>query len=182
MKVCEFIAEFNNMNENDKGEFINNHIVTDYVPYEKKITICKNIIENTVYENRDIDGEIEKVFKINSCARYMYYVLWIIKLYTDIEIEFTDGEGLKAFNLLNKDCLIDAIIGMISEKEINEFDKILSMTFDDFLTNEHDIVSYIDNKLMNVRNLVNLFIGQLQESVTNMSSNNIVQTFNRKSK
>lgn len=182
MTVYEFIAELNKTSDDAKEAFIKKHIVTDYIPYEKKIAVCEKIIENTSYENRNIDGEKVKAFKLNSCARYMYYVLWMIKLYTDIEIEFADGKGLEVFNLLNKGGLIDIVIGMISEKETSEFKQILDMVFDDMLVNERDIVSYIDDKILGLRSLVNLFMGQLENVISNIKAEDITQALNKRAK
>ena len=145
ISVSKFIEEYKN--SSDKDACIERHIVTDYIPYEKKIAICNNIVNISSYKTVVINDEEKKIFNVDSRSRYVLFTLEAIRNYTDIDIEFSNGKMIEGFNLLNKESLIDAILSAVSERDYSELSTVLNMTIDDLFTNERSITSYIDNKL-----------------------------------
>lgn len=86
MTVNEFIEEYNKqINDDAKTKFIKKHIVTDYVNYEEKIVLCKNVINASTYV-LDENGSYSDIIKFNTPTRYMLYTLTIIDTYTDIDV------------------------------------------------------------------------------------------------
>lgn len=120
-------------------EFIKKHITTDYVDYVTKVVYCKNIIKASCYIK---DGDREFI-NINSENRYLFFVMRLIELYTDIEI---DNENVVSeYDKLNKIGAIDVLISAIPEKEYTEFSTLLNMKMDDFRDNEYSITALLYN-------------------------------------
>lgn len=122
-------------------DFIKKHIVTDYVSFLEKEVMCGNIVNSTtriIEENREI-------LKINSSARYLLFVMHLINIYTDIEIDFTDAKYVYQYDDLNKVGAIDNLIAAIPEREYSEFSTLLNMKLDDFRDNEYSITALLYN-------------------------------------
>ena len=122
-------------------DFIKKHIVTDYVDFVTKDVYCTNIVRATTHAK---EGEIEYI-KINSTYRYMFFVLRLIELYTDIELDFENGGFVKQYDELNKVGAIDTIINAIPESEYSEFSTLLNMKMDDFYQNEYSVPAILYN-------------------------------------
>ena len=120
-------------------DFLNKHIVTDYVDILKKSVICQGIVKATCYAK---DGDREFV-KFNRVGQYIFFIMKLIELYTDIEI---DGNRLSdQYDELNKVGAINALISAIPESEYNEFYTILNMCIDDMRDNEYSITALLYN-------------------------------------
>lgn len=120
-------------------EFIKKHITTEYVDYITKVVYCKNIVKASCYIK---DGDREFI-EISSEKRYLFFVMRLIKLYTDIEID--DENVVSEFDKLNKIGAIDVLIAAIPEKEYTEFSTLLNMKMDDFRENEYSITALLYN-------------------------------------
>lgn len=141
--VKDFCKKYNETNlEQTKQALIEKVMNPHYVPYEMKITICEKIIENSYYKKNN-DG-IKKLH-VNSPAQYMLYCLWLVKQYTNINIDLSNS--LEEFNLLNENELIDIIVNNIPDKELKEFRMILDMVENDVMQNEYEIHSFISNQV-----------------------------------
>ena len=79
-------------------EFIKKHIVNEYVDYLTKDAYCSKIVESSTHIQ---DGE-HTIIKVNSTVRYMLFVMRLIELYTDIDINFEDVQFIKQYDELNK--------------------------------------------------------------------------------
>ena len=158
--VKEFIEKYNSINDDDKRiEFIKNHIVDRYVPYEEKATVCKRIIKAS--SKSEIDGK--SVYHQNSIARYMLFGLNMIDLYTDIVIDF--GESLKQFNLFDKYNLIEEIMDNILYTEKRKMETILQMVSVDYYENERSIQSNICKINEIILSVANEFTKCLRDSI-----------------
>lgn len=117
--------------------FIKKHIVTDYINIASKIAHCNVIIDNTCYIE---DGGI-KVIKFNRVVRHIWFIMKMIDLYTDIEINdvFTD------YDKLNNSGAIGDLLVNIPESEYAEFSTILNMMIDDLRDNEYSITALLYN-------------------------------------
>ena len=140
-KICKKYNETNV--EQTKQALIEKIMNPHYVPYEMKITVCEKIIENSYYKKNN-DGENKKLH-INSPAQYMLYCLWLVKQYTNIEVDFS--KSLEEFNMLNENELIDIIFSNIPERELKEFRMILDMVENDVIQNEYEMHAYISNQI-----------------------------------
>lgn len=120
-------------------DFINKHIVTDYVSIVEKDALCTHIVESTCYVK---EGD-KKFIKFNSVGRYIFFVMKLIDIYTDIEIG-TDRLDLQ-YDELNKVGAIGALMDAIPESEYTEFSTILNMKVDDLRDNEYSITAMLYN-------------------------------------
>ena len=120
-------------------EFIKKHITTEYVDYVTKVVYCKNIVKASCYIK---DGDREFI-KINSEKRYLFFVMRLIELYTDIEID--EDNVVSEYDKLNKIGAIDVLMSAIPEKEYTEFSTLLNMEMDDFRDNEYSITALLYN-------------------------------------
>lgn len=130
-------------------EFLQKHIVTDYIPYLTKDAYCTNIVDVT---SRIKEGN-RSIIKINNSMRYMLFTMNFIALYTDIDIAFEDGKFIDQYDELNKVGAIDMLIGGVPDecvefipiKEYSEFSNILNMKLDDLRDNEYSVAAMLYN-------------------------------------
>lgn len=138
MKVKEFINKCETSKDLDKT--MEEVVTVTYLPYAEKINLCEKILNTTCYTNTE-----PKLFKINSPARKMLLMLSFVDKYTDIEIDWNNV--LQDFDDLSRSHYIGMLLSKIDEAEIQQCYSILEMMLDDLITNERDLVSYIDTKI-----------------------------------
>lgn len=177
--VKEFCKKYNETNlEQIKEDLIKKAMNPHYVSYEMKITICEKIVENSYYKKNN-DG-IKKLH-IDSPAQYMGYCLWLIKTYTNIEINFENS--LDEFNKLNECGLLDVILSSIPENEYKEFNIILDMVRNDVLQNEYETHAFISNQVERFGELFGAIakpaIEQLTKTLENMDEKTIDKMVNK---
>ena len=133
MKIDEFIRKYNAAKDKDK--FITGCIKKTYIPYSEKVADCQRIINATM----ETGGE----FRVNTPAQFMIFTVNIISKYTDIEYE----NVLTTFEKLDELNLINAIISHIPEREYSTYNTLLSMTQDDYMENNRNLISFIETKV-----------------------------------
>ena len=135
MKLDTFIKEY----KTDKSDgLIKSRIKKAYIPYEEKISSCDRIIKATSYKKVGDD----EIYSQDSTARYMLFILELIRLYTDIEIDFT--HSLECFNKVEELGLSEVIINHIPKIEVERFETIMEMKLDDLHENQRSFGRYID--------------------------------------
>lgn len=164
MTIEQFILIYKTKSEKDVDNYIKDHIVNKYIPYNQKIVVCTSIIDNTMYE----EVNNVKIYKQNTPSRYLFFTLQLIKLYTDLEINFSDNP-LEIYDKLNECGLIDRIISLLPQSEYIEFNTIMDMIIDDRVANERDLVSFIESKIDLLKIAFNIFNDAL---VDEMEGNN----------
>ena len=122
-------------------DFMKKHIITDYIDYLTKDTMCTNIVTATT---RIKNGD-RTILRIDSSAQFMLFIMNLINSYTDIEIEFKDTKFVKQYDALKKVGAIDDIVQAIPKKEYSEFSTLLNMKMDDFRDNEYSITALLHN-------------------------------------
>lgn len=128
----------------EKEKIVREHMKNEYVSYEKKADIAKAIIDNCYWtEIKDANGNLNKVFHIDSVAKHMCTCMALVDLYTDIERQKSDGKMLEDFNTLNGSGLLDMILSNIDQRELKEFNMVLQMVGDDEITNEYENHAFI---------------------------------------
>ena len=149
-------------------EFIKKHITTKYVPFLTKEVYCESIVRATSFVN---DGNI-KLVKINSASRYLFFVMRLIELYTDIELpdySNSNGTNLAAdYDKLNEIGAINVLLSAIPETEYAEFSTILDMKMDDLYTNEYSTTALfynLKNSLSISEDIINSALGELTKQV-----------------
>lgn len=136
MRINDFINEYNNKTDREKDAFLKKHIITDYVPYEKKIAECKNIINSSMYT---ADGH----FNDDQTTRYMLFTLAVVKHYTDFEVNYDNV--LEDFNMLERYGISEKLSELIMDS--HRFVTVLNMMVDDVVSRETNIVRYFEGKL-----------------------------------
>lgn len=159
MKINDFIKKYNSAKDKDK--FLTDHIKRDYVPYHEKIADCDGIIK--------ISMERDGIFKINTPAQYMMFMIQIITRYTDIE---KDDNPLEFFEKLDELNLIDAIVSKIPEREFNSYNTILNMIQSDYMENNRNIISFFETKFK----ALGLSVDTLLETIQQYVPQNVPET------
>ena len=120
-------------------DFIKKHITTEYIDFITKCVYCDSIIKSTCYVK---DGDKEFV-KINSANRYLFFVMRLLQLYTDLDIN--NENPLDDYDRLNKVGAIETLLAAIPGSEYTEFSTLLNMKMDDFRDNEYSITALLYN-------------------------------------
>lgn len=144
ISVKDFVQMYKtNSKTTDKTfeDFIKKHIVVDYIDFLEKEVICTAIVSSTCH----IESGDRQIVKINSTARYVIFIMRLIDLYTDIEVDFTDANYVKQYDELNKIGAINTLISAIPNNEYVEFNTMLNMKMDDFRDNEYSIKAFLYN-------------------------------------
>lgn len=134
MKVNDFITKYNKANDKDK--FLEDCIVNQYIPYSEKVADCVAIINATT--------ETDGVFKANTPAQFMLFMVQMISRYTEIEKE---ENILGLFEQLDEINLINAIVSKIPERELASYNTILDMVRDDYMENNRSLISFVETKV-----------------------------------
>lgn len=162
MKIDEFIKKYNDAKDKDK--FLNDCIITTYVPYHEKMTDCEMVIISTT--------KIENEFRINSPMRFMLFITTLLSRYTEIG---KDEDVLTVFETLDEKDLIDKIISKIPEREYTSYNTILNMELDDYMENNRSITAYISRKIKDleipVKSLFEAIMNNVPQDVLGVADN-----------
>lgn len=142
MKIEQFIEEFNK--SQSKETYVKKHVINTYVPFENKIALANNIVKKTMFAD---NGDLVR----NTPAIYMNYILALIKLYTDIEIN--DNETLSAFNLIEQYEVNPLLISAIGA-DAGSLDTVIRMVINDTIDNHSDLVNFMTIKEDNLKLLL----------------------------
>ena len=139
MTTKEFIGYFKMAN--DKQTECKKRIIKNYIPFTSKIAECCRVVKATM-EHTDENQVV--IYKQNTPMRFLIFNMSLLGLYTDLEF----SENLiDEYDLLNEYGAIDILITCIPEHEFKEFSTLLSMTVDDYMSNERELTAYIDKKI-----------------------------------
>lgn len=170
ISTLEFMEQYNEVSAKDlKEKKIKSIVYKDlYVSFGEKCDLAERIVNAASLDaNKNIN--------VNSRSRYLLYTLNIINVYTKIRIDFTDI--INEYDILNKHGLISEIFKYIPQQEITEFETVLNMTLDDFMTNTYENHAFISNQIDRFSKLFNTtlspVIEQLNEKIENMDEKDI---------
>lgn len=144
ISIDAFLREYSvaaKQNENVIKAFIKKHITNNYVSFFEKCVYCDSIVKASCHIK---EGDKE-IVKFNSPNRYVGFTMRLLDLYTDLEIDFKDGEFVNQYDKLNAVNAINYLINGIPENEYAEFTTILNMKLDDFRDNEYSVAALIYN-------------------------------------
>lgn len=152
MKVEEFLRQYKFASKARESEekFLQERMVRDYVPYVQKIAVCNSIVNACYYrvEARDKNGiATRKSFHIDSPNGYLFFVLSLIKSYTDIEVLNVNDDFANQYDMLNQSGLILVLIKRIPKSEYEQFKMVYDMVQSDTFKNEYEIDSWISKKI-----------------------------------
>lgn len=154
--VKSFVEEYEKqITDVDKEKFLKTKLKYEkYMPYAEKLIIAENIIQSSCYamvKENDVLKKTDKI-AINSPMRYILFVMTVINKYTNIDVNFKSISP--DFDKLNRNGLIEVIFAKIGDKEISEFNTVVEMVLDDFMTNKFEFKNYINDTLLKVYDLV----------------------------
>ncbi len=163
--VDELVAEYQRRSSDSaKKLYLESKIRTvEYMDYEVVQSLCDSIIAGSYLK----DGECY----IDSCKSYYLYVFTIFNYYTNIEVHSNDF--MREFNLLNKEGLIDVILGAISENLMATFDAVFQMKKNDFMTNYYEPHSYVNRIIGKFIPFVSGFFEELGNQLKDVDWNGV---------
>lgn len=142
MNIDKFLMQYKTTPDEKKVEFMKKHITTKYLPYENKISICREIIDRSMWIG--VNGK--QVFTMNTPTQYMLLVQALIQAYTDIDFPEDGKIRLDIFNKFEENgitrCMFQAL-----ENEYVSFDTVLKMMVDDAIFNNTNLTTFIDQKM-----------------------------------
>lgn len=134
--VTEFIAQYNKLEGKAKEIYLKSSLTKTYMNYLDKVSIAQTIVTLSCINQKN------KTIEICSAKRYVLSVMFLINSYTNICIDF--DKVYEDFDALNKNGLIELFMNnstgfeIIPTKELAEFQMILDMTMNDFMTNKYE--------------------------------------------
>lgn len=156
--VKSFVEEYERqLTDVEKNSFLKNKLkVENYLPYSDKLIVAEHIVKSSSYaivKNQD-NGELKKTnrIKINSPMRYVLFVMTIINKYTNLEVNFNNV--MPEFDCLNRNGLFEIIFNKIGDKEVGEFNTVVDMVLDDFMTNEYEFKNFVSEMISKASNVV----------------------------
>ena len=149
IKLSAFLTAYKfRKSDDEKEEIIKKHILNEYVPFEKKADVAKAIVETSYHQKiKDKYGNERTVLHVDSVGKFMLTCMAMLDLFTDIERSKGDGKMLEEFNALNSLGIFDMIINNLDQRELKEFNMVLQLTSDDFMTNEYENHAFITEQV-----------------------------------
>ena len=147
MTTKEFVGYYK-MAKDKKAECAK-RVKNKYVPFTTKIAECSKIVKATM----DYNG----VPNVTTPMRFLLFHMTLLKFYTDLELS---DDVITEYDLLNEAGTLDGtdgtdgLIGSLPVHEYKEFTTLLNMCVDDYISNNRDLVAYIENKLNVLMQLV----------------------------
>ena len=157
-KVIDFANKYEKqVNESDKTKFLKTKLkVENYLPYSEKLITAELIVKNSSYAivKNENSGEMRMTnrIKINSPMRYILFVMNVVNKYTNLEVNFKDV--LPEYDALNKNNLIEIIFDKVGDKEVGEFNTVVDMILNDFMTNEYEFKNFVSEKLSQANEII----------------------------
>lgn len=124
------------------ADYVKKHVKVSYIPYERKISEARKIIELSNY----VTIQDKKVYKQNSTLAYMLFVMRVLANYTDIEWEL-GKDDLAAFNALSECGAVEFVVAAIPSKEYETFQTVVKMVQDDEYENYRSLAGFFDSKV-----------------------------------
>lgn len=140
MRVKDFVYNLEKKKEDDVVKFVEKHLKTHYISYSRKMSEAELIVKHS--STVEVNGR--ETFRVSSPMRWMLFVLAVLRNYTTLEL---NAENLvEDFDALDKSGAIETLFAVIG-KDIDTFNTVLTMTYDDYATNERDLVSFVEHKI-----------------------------------
>ncbi len=164
MKLTAFMTVFKNKKSiEDKAAFLMEHIIDEYIPYEKKLDAALRIVNSCYYKKEIVNDTEQRVLHVDSVAKYMLTCITLIDLFTDIERSKAKGNMLDDFNTLNSSGIFDLLVKNIDQRELSEFHTILQLACDDVMTNEYENHAFISSQVERFGKLIGVVLTPVLE-------------------
>ena len=140
MKIREFIMrnrKYEGKQEDKIAEIMKEIELKNYIPISTKLTLIDKLADMLIVKNEDGFGTYD------SAARYIYFTLMSIQVYTNLEFSFNDNVGnnnklditelCNEYDLLMENGWLFPIIEAIGN-DYKDFNSLLNMKWDERLT------------------------------------------------
>lgn len=163
MNINEFVKEFNE--RTDKIQCVKEHIVEKYIPYEKKMAICKNVINHADYTT-NINGLEKKYYAPNTPLRFVLFSISIVDSYTDIKLKKnkSNRDVMGGFNKLNSIGFFELLFSELN-REYKEINTILQMMVEDTINKENSLTEYFNTKLDSLKIIYDTFMPIIENKI-----------------
>lgn len=169
MKVSELVEKVGKVkSENMKSNMLKELLkVKEYVSVIEKINLA-NVVVKVATHDHDSEGK-ELGFKINSCTKYIFHVMGMIELYTNLEIDRKNV--FNEYDELSKTGLLNEITGLIGKDEIEECHAYLEMVWGDALQNYFTPAAFIKEQVERFGTLAGVTLSPIFEQATKALEN-----------
>lgn len=154
MIVKEFVEGYASA-ENKDSYIADNLKVTEYAPFNTKVTYAENIVKNTCL---DENGD----YRTDS-VRFDLMIDWsTLRIYTSLQLD--PQKVVEEYDMLSKGGLLDKLINYIRDKTSGDSDKFLQMACNkqyDLKDNVYEIHHFIARCIMNLSPLVTPLLEQV---------------------
>jgi len=148
MTVNEFVGYYK-MAKDKKAE-CEKHIVKKYIPFAVKLAQCQSLAKATMeYQEKPEDAPR---YSQNTALRYLAFSIQLINAYTDFD-EIPHEQGFDVYDMLKTCGAFEELMQLIPQDEVKEYSTLLSMCVDDYLANNRNLISYFENKIMEMAQL-----------------------------
>lgn len=164
MRIETFVRLYNTKKtDEERIDLVKERMNGGHVSFSDKVNHADIIAKQCYYQKeKDANGVEREVFKQNSAAKYMFYSLTVVKLYTDLDVDFK--KALEQFEMLNGE-ILDDIMNLVDQRELKEFQMILDFACDDIITNEYELHSFIGKEVERFGDLVGATLAPILQSL-----------------
>lgn len=146
MTIKEFVDGYKDL-DIAREEYVKANVIRDYIPYSNKMLIAKKIADITTYD----DAEKKNKLRVNTPLKEVYLTLEAFALYTDVDISFKNDDIFYSFDLLAEEGLNETIKEAIG-RDYYVLEELIETYVDDIITNQHDLVGWLNDKLDTIKN------------------------------
>lgn len=159
IKVADFVEKYESYpTELSQNKYLSATIkIRKYVDYATKVAIANQIIKQSCFDKQ---GNI----RIDSIYKYFLYIVSIISLYTNLEMDATNSAS--DYDMLDKNGLIEKIVNLIPENELAEYRTIVQMAYDDCMTNNYDIRAMVNKMILSIQPIISTNLNEFLDKLS----------------
>lgn len=138
------------VSDDEKRRYFKSNLeITPYISYAEKDNIAKNIIKATTHAPEESDAAgMKRAYFVNSAAKNMIFKLFIIKTWTNIDVDM--AHCVEEYDGLAQNGLLSAIISKVPAEEVGEFAALVEWAKDDFLMNELSTEAFVQGQVQKI--------------------------------
>ena len=155
IKLNEIVEKLKKRDSKNARDIILKTIeIKNYVSYAIKEVTARQIIQTShfVYptDNNIDDMSNEEIMNlkgipyINYSKQYLFTALMLVDLYTNLEIDFS--QGVYEYDKLAEYGIMDYIINNINDSEIKEFKMLIDYEYQTYYQKYHSLEAQVNNK------------------------------------
>lgn len=177
ISIKELVNQYSSfMNENAKEGFLKRELtINTYISFAVKSTVTREIVKKTCLTE---NGEL----LINSQSRVFSHIIMILRLYTNLYISKDVSQQILDYDLLKTSGLYDKIIGRIPKSEIEEFNLLEKLAYEDLLNNKLSAKSYVKELVVKFAEKTNTGMEKLAEVIGKIDSKKLSSTLDKYAK